>query len=220
MKFFSGEQSNGAKIMKFYKKNNWGRMFVMREPTPFEWEDWAFDNGAYIYWKRDVDFQEDDYKKRLEKAVKVKQPYLSVVPDKPTKGLESLKYSLEWRKKLPGDMNWYLAVQDGMTIRDVKPHLDKFKGIFLGGSSKFKGTAYYWCKLAHQNDMKFHYGRAGTKRTIQHAKRIGADSADSAFPLWTKERQKNTVKLLNKNISKSLFSNYFADILPTNYKED
>ena len=131
MKFFSGEQSDGAKMMDFYKKHNWGRMFVMTTPSPFDWEEWAFDNGAYIYWKRGKEFQEKDYQKRLEKAVKVKQPYLSAVPDIPTKGLKSLEYSLKWIERLPKGMNWYLVVQYGMTIDDVKPHLDKFKGLFL-----------------------------------------------------------------------------------------
>jgi hypothetical protein len=80
------------------------------------------------------------------------------------------------------------AVQNGMTLADVRPVLDGFAGIFLGGDNGFKAQAKEWCDLAHANGLRFHYGRAGTLAKLEHAMEIGADSADSAFPMWTKER--------------------------------
>jgi len=65
-----------------------------------------------------------------------------------------------------------------------------FDGIFLGGTDKFKLKAFSWKELAARNRLKFHYGRAGTRRKLQHAHEIQADSLDSSFPLWTKERMK------------------------------
>ena len=41
---------------------------------------------------------------------------------------------------------------------------------------------------AHGDGLKFHYGRCGTLNKVAHAIRIGADSIDSAFPMWTRQR--------------------------------
>ena len=83
-----------------------------------------------------------------------------------------------------------------MTLDGVEKVLDKFAGLFLGGTDKFKATAYYWRELSHKYGKRFHYGRAGTRRKILHAVESGADSADSAFPLWTTERLLQTVGFL------------------------
>lgn len=63
-----------------------------------------------------------------------------------------------------------------------------FAGIFLGGTDRFKATAPFWAALAHRHGKKFHYGRAGTLRKMLHARQSGADSCDSAFPIWKAER--------------------------------
>jgi hypothetical protein len=117
-------------------------------------------------------------------------PILAVTPDIVAAGMRSLAFSTQWRMshKLPSEWPWYLAVQDGMTVNDVKPHLHLYAGLFLGGTDRFKETAFRWCELAHRYGKKFHYGRAGTPRKLMSAFKVGADSCDSAFPLWTTER--------------------------------
>jgi hypothetical protein len=182
------------------RERGWGRMFASQRPTPFPFEKWGFDNGAFQAWldagypvNLTVDdwcvlFDVQKFEKRLAKAQNADcDPYLAVVPDIPA-SRASLTYSVEWRRDLMNCWPWYLAVQDGMEFGEVENVLHMFAGIFLGGSDAFKLTAYHWAKLAHKHHRKFHYGRAGTLKKVQHAFAIQADSLDSNFPLWTKAR--------------------------------
>jgi len=123
-------------------------------------------------------------------------PYLCVLPDIVGGGEESLETSLAWYDRLPRDLPWYLAVQDGMTPTLIEPYLDNYPlvGLFLGGTNGFKGSALAWSLLAHKRGMKFHYGRAGTLKKVRYAKFVKADSIDSALPLWTRERFNNFVE--------------------------
>lgn len=169
----------------------WGRMFASVKPTPFPGERWAFDNGAFKNWTDGLPFDECKFEERLEQARKVGIPYLAVTPDIVAAGLHSLAFSLKWIHRLRQREDrwpWYLAVQDGMTIHDVKPHLDLFSGIFLGGSDTFKQQAWRWRVFAKDNGKPFHYARAGTLPKLESALKMHADSLDSAYPLWEKDR--------------------------------
>jgi hypothetical protein len=176
--------------LRVMRRHGWGRMWtVPRHPLrPYEGERWGFDNGAYGYWKRGEQFNEPAFCKCLDRAEKVGRPYLAVLPDVVGGGLASLEYSLSWLDRVPREWPWYLAVQDGMTPAAVAPELHRFAGLFLGGTNDFKETAHAWCDLAHAAGLKFHYARAGTKRKMLLARLCGADSLDSAFPLWKRER--------------------------------
>jgi hypothetical protein len=182
--------------LKFMREHGWGRMFATARPTPQRYEPWGFDNGAFDAWKKHKPFPEGKFLRRLDVALKVPKfwpffegnPLLAVCPDIVAGGLRSLDFSLRWLEKLPVYWPWYLAVQDGMSEKDVSKVLHLFHGIFLGGTDKFKLTAYRWSLLAHSFDKRFHYGRAGTLRKIRHAWKVEADSVDSNFPLWTVKR--------------------------------
>jgi len=66
---------------------------------------------------------------------------------------------------------------------------DGILGIFLGGSSQWKiDNASTWAEAAKRHRMNFHYARAGTIAKLRQAHAVGADSVDSAFPMWTSER--------------------------------
>jgi hypothetical protein len=188
MKVFVGDTRSYENI-RTLQRLRWGRIHI-KPPKLFNREMWAFDNGAYGYWVRGEAFDESKYRQNLDAAYRLRAPYLSVVPDIVAQGLKSLDYSLEWMQKLPDDWPWYLAVQDGMTYRDVEGVIrGGFKGLFLGGTDKFKKqTAWRWCEMAHEFGLRFHYGRAGTLKKVRHAKQIGADSIDSSFPLWERTR--------------------------------
>ncbi|GBF33039.1 hypothetical protein DCCM_2136 [Desulfocucumis palustris] len=121
-------------------------------------------------------------------AFRIGTPYLAIVPDIVADGEEFLEFSIRWLDWLPRAWPWYLAVQDGMRLEQVAQALDGFVGIFLGGSNRFKATALYWRRLAHRQGKRFHYARAGTPKKIQLAKEVGADSCESAFPLWEMKR--------------------------------
>ncbi len=181
----------------------WGRMFIDKKFTVYQGEPWGFDNGAFRDWRKGKEFDANRYLKAVDSALKMAEeshyPYLSVLPDKVAKGIESLEFSDFWTDKLRKHigssqfkkLNWYVAVQDGMTVKDVEEFLKKhkeIKGIFLGGTDRFKAIAPDWSSLAKQLGLKFHYARAGTPKKYALAKLSGADSIDSAFPLWVKNR--------------------------------
>jgi hypothetical protein len=179
------------------KELGWGRMFAGVKPTPYEGEPWGFDNGAYHNWKHGMPFDAPRFEYRLAVAEELGVvPFLAVVPDIVAAGCSSLAFSLDWvaklrirraERSLPA-WPWYLAVQDGMTIHDVKIFLPRFDGIFLGGSDSFKAQAWRWRVFAKDNGMPFHYARAGTLPKLESALKMKADSLDSAYPLWTKKR--------------------------------
>jgi hypothetical protein len=195
VKVLVGETSSRRNVA-ILQEHGWGRMWVDKTPTPYPFEPWGLDNRAFIAWKRKEPWDEAAFLRRVEAADRVNSdPYLAVTPDIVAGGRASLEFSTSWRMsgKLPADWPWYLAVQDGMTEADVRPALHLFSGIFLGGSDRFKATAYRWRALAHSCQIKFHFGRAGTPAKLVSAFRAGADSCDSAFPLWTAERMKTFV---------------------------
>lgn len=198
--------TRSKRIVSLLRNLGWGRMWIDQRPTPYPGEPWGFDNGAFRDWRNGRSFDESAYLRRLEVAYSAGMPYLAIVPDLVADGERSLAFSLSWLTRLPSDWPWYLAVQDGMTLAQVRMVLPKFKGLFLGGSNKFKATAYFWAGLAHGQGKHFHYGRAGTKRKLFHAVESGADSADSAFPLWTSERLDSIRDVLVGDIPTMLFA--------------
>jgi hypothetical protein len=183
----------------------WGRMFCFRKVAPYPGEDWGFDNGAFDAWQHATPFDGIGFQSRVRTVMDSGLiPRVAVVPDIVAAGCESLEFSVDWIERLPYDWPWYLAVQDGMSLADVAYVLHFFHGIFLGGTDKFKYSAHRWCDLAHKHGKKFHYARAGTLTKLRHAIRIGADSLDSSFPLWTKERFDTFVEHWQHNCTQGL----------------
>ena len=178
-----------------------------RIPAPYEGEPWGFDNGAFVAWMRKLPFPEEQFLRRLDKAVEVGIPYIAVCPDLVAQGVKSLEFSMSWLPQLPKEWPWYLAVQDGMTWNDVESVIRNFAGLFLGGSDEFKRTAWTWRVLSRNYGKKFHYGRAGVERKIRHAYWADADSLDSAAPLWTVKKFEVFKELIDSGVSpeKSLF---------------
>ncbi len=170
------------------KQLGWGRMFAGSKPNPWDGERWGFDNGAYYNWTHGMPFDDLRFEYRLKVAREIGTPEFAVVPDIVAAGCSSLEFSLKWREKLPDDWKWYLAVQDGMTIHDVRPYLPRFDGIFLGGSDTFKQQAWRWRVFAKDNGKPFHFARAGTLPKLESALKMKADSLDSTYPLWENTR--------------------------------
>jgi len=96
---------------------------------------------------------------------------------------------------------FYVAVQPGIEPTDLEqvcPHCGSwdnfpiylhFHGILLGGSSRWKvAHAARWKRWCGERHLALHYARAGTPAKARFARSVGADSIDSAFPLWTMER--------------------------------
>lgn len=200
----------------------WGRMMIARPFTPYPWEPWALDNGAFRMWRQGKAYDWTRFTQqlaRLDQAIvqgRVTPPLFAVIPDRPMDGAGSLELTKEWvlrtRFTAPdfasGVPEWgpsgsmtrfwtplYIAVQDGMAPAELEqdfngvPLIVYFDGIFLGGSAPFKQEmAPAWRRLLDRWGGRLHYGRAGTLPKLRHAHQIGADSLDSAFPMWTDER--------------------------------
>jgi len=157
--------------------------------TPYPSEKWCADNGAYSDYLKKRPFNENRYLRYLEKLVRFEPPQFGVLPDIVADGLRSLEYSIDWfvKGKLP-KFSWYLALQDGMSVTDVESCIDLFDGLFIGGTTRFKSEVYMWVQLGHRHNKPVHFGRAGIHQRLHEARRAKCDSADSAFPLWERER--------------------------------
>lgn len=175
----------------------WGRMWIARGRNIYTYpgEPWGLDNGAFRDWKDGVPFDANGYLAVLDKALaRPEPPMIAVVPDAPGNRDETLRMADEWLPRLPEHFPWYVAVQDGMTPEDVQGY--PIAGVFLGGTNGYKATAGEWRDYTHKAGLRFHFGRCGTKGKIELAMEVGADSLDSAFPMWTRERWAHFVDII------------------------
>lgn len=173
----------------------WGRMFAESRCTPTTGEAWGFDNGAFAAWRSGGPWDAGRWYDRMEDAEERHlQPYLAVYPDVVGDWQATIRSAYRYLFRVPGEWPWYLALQDGARPEDIIPLLGHIAGLFLGGTDRFKLEAEFWCEWAHEHGLRFHYARAGTLNKVDHARRIGADSLDSAFPLWTTERFESFVQ--------------------------
>ena len=196
MKVLVGECTGG--YVPELQRLGWGRMWIARGRNIYTYpgEPWGFDNGAFRDWKNKMPFDGDLFLLCLDKALAIVElPYLAVLPDIPAGGKDSLALSVEWLERLP-EFPWYLAVQDGLDPVDI-PDLP-ISGIFLGGTDSYKARALEWKDWAHDRGLRFHYGRCGTPGKVVHAQEIGADSIDSAVPMWTRARFDFFVRIITR----------------------
>lgn len=194
-KLMVGDWSGRRQLRKWFEKLGWGRMLVNSEPDPYEDEPWGLDNGAYTAWAQDRPFPEDTFLERVETARQVAEdrdslPEMAVVPDRIGEGMESLEFSLSWIDRCQSvapEFPWYLGLQEGMTFDAVRDVAHRFDGFLLGGGNRrrsFKGLARQWCSIARDHDINFHFARVSTRWALMHAAEVGADSADTAMPLF------------------------------------
>jgi diguanylate cyclase (GGDEF)-like protein len=198
-------------------------VFKGRALQPYDGEPWALDTGAYAekirsggpeldartelgYGGPEEDFFDQWLMRVNELAAGPEEarPFMAVLPDvpvlpgKPGTAAQSIAVTTRWLQEAPEGIPYYVPVQDGMVAADVAllAKNPKVAGIFLGGSTEFKvAEGQAWSDLAHDAGLKFHYARAGTPKLLRHAISVGADSMDSAFPLWTKERLAEFVRV-------------------------
>ncbi len=190
-------QTRSAKWIAKIEAANLGlrEMTQPRERSPRR-RPWAADNGAFVDWKAGRPFNAEAFASlcaRAEASPASERPAFIVCPDRVAGGLASLAFSLDWLARHGSDYpglreRWYLAVQDGMTVRDVGPVAGDFAGLFVGGTTEWKmDSAGEWCDLAHQLGKPCHVARMGTGRKAKIARSIGADSIDSVVPIMSEE---------------------------------
>jgi hypothetical protein len=141
---------------------------------------YALDNGAWSAFMAGEEFREEAF----QKAVGLIGPGAAwvVAPDIVEGGKASLQMSVRW-------LGWLLdrvpvvliAVQDGMSPRDIQGRLGIRIGIFVGGSTEWKEeTMAMWAALARSCGAICHVGRVNTARRIHLCAAAGVDSFDGS----------------------------------------
>jgi len=164
--------------------------FVVRGELPVRRARFGFahDNGAYRDWRAGRPFNVVRWERDMRwMAYRGIVPDFVVVPDIVAGGLASLDWSAFWRDVVPKEFPAYLAVQDGMSARDVIPHLPRYAGLFVGGSLPWKlSTGAAWVELARQHGLRCHIGRVGTAARVRWARMAGAcQRSPEAAEFWT-----------------------------------
>ncbi len=139
---------------------------------------YALDNGAWSAHQQGQPFDFPAFERAL--SLLGKGADWTVLPDIVAGGLPSLKLSLEWLPRvLDVSPRALIAVQDGMTPAELRPHLGDRVGIFVGGSDRWK-LEYLerWGLLAAELGCWLHVGRVNTARRIAACKSVGATSFD------------------------------------------
>jgi hypothetical protein len=150
---------------------------------------WIFDNGAFVDFIKGREFdgpQFEDCIRRIMLKQPCQRPLWCVTPDI-VANPKSLGFSVGWRKRLPNELRWFLAIQDGMTPVHVENALAtaKFDGLFVGGSTDWKNqNAAEWCLFGRGHKLPVHIGRVNGWKRLQWAVNIGADSVDGTG--WTR----------------------------------
>jgi hypothetical protein len=179
-------QTRSAELVRRLWRLGFGEC-TLRGELPPRRHPWFYDNGAYSDWTAGRPFDSAQFLADVESIyLAIDRPEWIVLPDLVARGTDSLAFSLSWLHRLRGLAPLYLAVQDGMELSDVAPLFGGIAGIFVGGTLRWKvRTGEAWAQLAHANDRRCHIGRCGSVRRVRWAQRIGADSIDSALPLWS-----------------------------------
>lgn len=168
--------------------------------------DWFFDNGAWNAYNQGMAFDAATFRKCLKKIESCpKKPDFIVCPDMVRGGNKSLEFSLRWVDdgSLPLDIPIYLAVQDGIEVYRVIDCIEKFDGIFIGGSNEWKwGKVDIWDdfgyidsfegepdmhwtrvemykSIADDYGLPIHVGCVGSRHNLMMAKDIKVNSVDT-----------------------------------------
>lgn len=201
-------QARGSKLIAELTELGFGECTVREELPPRRWP-WFFDNGAFKDFSASRPFATAKYEAALDKlaADPALKPDFIVAPDIVAAGLESLRFSESWAKRLTWlGLPIYLVVQDGMAEADVSAAVDPYAGLFVGGSLEWKlRTAPRWVELAHLHGRRCHIGRMGTRERVRAARRWGADSIDSSLPLWSRANLERFVAGFSDPLTGDLF---------------
>lgn len=205
MKVYVG-QTRSRKLIAELSRLGFGEMTQPYEYPPRRLP-WALDNGAFADHRKGRPVNVERLLTVARKASARQRPDFVVAPDVIAGGRSSLRLSLRWRDAIADlGLPVALVVQDGMSRKDVEPHLDKFDVLFVGGTLKWKiRTGASWATLARELGKSCHVGRVGTRKRVMWSKRIGANSIDSCLPLWSREKLDTFVHALGVQKQLDLF---------------
>lgn len=141
------------------------------------------ENGAWADFRAGRSFDEDAYERFLDWLAG--QPVVAdwlVLPDIVAGGLASLALSLRYLNRCRAVAPLVLiAVQDGMTTRDLDPLVGPNVGIFLGGSTAWKlAQMQLWGEFCADRGLYYHVARVNSARRMYLAAAAGAASIDGS----------------------------------------
>lgn len=157
----------------------WHILLTPDNPSKPEGLRHAIDNGAWGCFQKGIEFQPDRFERLVRDHGSTSE--FTVIPDIVAAGERSLQFSLAWIERLKHLKNPLLAVQDGMTVSQIRLTLREHPtiGIFLGGSTDWKlQTIREWGELANECSRYYHVGRVNTARRIRLCEEAGAHSFD------------------------------------------
>ena len=151
-----------------------------------KWRDpgdvpFVLDNGRYAIRKSGdlSEWDETKFRKLLDDAkASGKTPQWIVVPDVPRRGKQTLEEWNQWVGELGSSYGWpmALAVQEGITLEDVKALAIPPDVIFVGGPNSWRWrTLKIWC----DNFSNVHVGAIKTPKQLWAVQHAGAESSDS-----------------------------------------
>lgn len=156
---------------------------------PWPWFPYALDNGAFSCWHQPTNTFNDDHWNETERAwqrlivwsqIAAIEPMWAIVPDVPGNAAETFK---RWEQFAPGltTVPRALAVQDGMTVEQVKALKLQPDVIAVGGSTKDNGaggwkwdTAEMWVKAF----PRVHMLRCSSPTRLYELEAMGFESCD------------------------------------------
>jgi hypothetical protein len=163
------------------RRAGWRLMVSAKGVLRHEGFRYALDNGAWHAFTNKLPFDEASFLAAVDKLGK--NADFVVLPDIVAGGERSLAFSMSWAHRLDRSCPQLLAVQDGMTADMIAPLVGPARGIFVGGTDKFKETSLpVWSRLAHERKAYLHVGRVNTKRRIFLCEAAGAHSFDGSGP--------------------------------------
>ncbi len=200
-------QTRSSTLVPQLRERGIREMRVAGEAPPYR-VPYAWDNGLFRHFKAGR-LLDDELGREIAADMNAMDaqlldgqlypPDFMVAPDIVCGGVASLRVSAAWAYEMrcAGWDHIALAVQNGMQPADVLPVLGLFSVIFVGGDLRWKlDTGASWVSFAHEHGLRCHVGRVGTPKRVLWARRIGADSIDSCFPLFTRENLRQFLEAL------------------------
>lgn len=159
--------------------------------TVWPFAPYALDNGAFVAWSKQQQWNETVWLKFLDNATKKPYPPMwGLVPDVVTDRDRTLEM---WEKYSPlvraAGFKAAFAVQDGMQIGDVPCNADL---VFVGGSTQWKWqTMEMWCEAF----PRVHVGRVNSYGKLLRCFKAGAESTDGTG--WFIGRGREVLSLMD-----------------------
>jgi hypothetical protein len=198
--------SVGQQNMKYYDQYPWRWLISPFRPNSNAWKKncngYAIDNGAFVYGKRGLPFDEEPFLKDVD-AFGEGADFI-VIPDVLYNAEETLSIAERWIERLEG-YPLLIVAQDGMTKKDLEVFTRRGIGVFIGGSTEFKLGSMKWvADLCNQYRVLCHVGRVNSALRMSKCLQAGAHSFDGSGPA----RFENTCRVMTTkllNLEQDLF---------------